>query len=133
MVRARSALGNHATRKADASTLIFTGVFALVAISVAVVVGPHPTTAATPNRVLGVYAGAAYPPAVRGFAATIGSKPRFAMDFIDGTSWRSITQYGYPYSKWKGKGYSMIWGVDMLLDTYSPNTNPSQPAEALKG
>jgi hypothetical protein len=133
MVRARSASRKHAARKADASRLIFTGAFALVAISVAVVVGPNPTTAATPIRVLGVYAGAAYPPAVPGFAATIGSKPRFAMDFIDGTSWGSITQSGYPFSRWKGKGYSMIWGVDMLPDTYSPNTNPSQPGGSCDG
>jgi Glycosyl hydrolase family 26 len=47
------------------------------------------------------------------------------MDFLDGTSWSSITQSGWPYSSWAGKGYKMIWGVDMLPNSYSPNSNPS--------
>ena len=91
--------------------------------SAAVVVSPNTGSAATPNRVLGVYAGAAYPPAVPAFTTTLGSQPRFAMDFISGTTWHTITQPHWPYPKWKGKGYTMIWGVDMLPDTYSPNTD----------
>ena len=48
------------------------------------------------------------------------------MDFLDGTSWSTITQPTYPYKTWKGAGYTMIWGVDMLPNSYSPNSNPSE-------
>ena len=74
---------------------------------------------------LGVYAGGGDPQAVSDFASSVGAKPRYAMDFLDGTSWSTITQSGWPYSAWPGKGYSMIWGVDMLPNTYSPNSNAS--------
>jgi glycosyl hydrolase family 26 len=112
-----------------ASGLVFAAVIALVAV----VVSPNTGSAATPNRVLGVYAGAAYPPAVPAFTTTLGSQPRFAMDFISGTTWHTMTQPHWPYPKWKGKGYAMIWGVDMLPDTYSPNTDPSQPGGSCNG
>ena len=89
---------------------------------------PSPAQAAPigSNPVLGVYAGAAYPPAVPAFTRTIGTRPGFAMDFLDGSTWASITQGRWPYTLWKGKGYTMIWGVNMLPDTYSPNTDAQQ-------
>jgi len=108
-------------------------VSALLAISIAVALGPNPATGATSNRVLGVYAGAAYPPAVPAFAATLGAKPRFAMDFIDGSTWHTITEPHWPYSGWKGEGYAMIWGVDMLPDTYAPDTDPSKAGGSCYG
>ena len=107
----------------------------IVAASLAAIVVPGAaattsTTATTApatnaDSLLGVYAGAAYPPAVRRFVAAIGSQPRYAMDFLDGTTWSTITQPSWPYDDWRGKGYSMIWGVNMLPDTYSPNTDAS--------
>ena len=100
-----------------------------VAASLTVLAGPAPAAAAAPtgsNPVLGVYAGAAYPAAVPTFAKTIGTRPGYAMDFLLGTTWRTITQGRWPYRKWKGKGYTMIWGVNMLPDTYSPNADAQQ-------
>ncbi len=94
---------------------------------------PSTTTTTTPARNsspspggvgLGVYAGGGDPSTVSDFASSVG-KPRYAMDFLDGTSWSTITESGWPYSAWAGKGYSMIWGVDMLPNTYSPNSNAS--------
>jgi Glycosyl hydrolase family 26 len=74
---------------------------------------------------LGVYGGGGDPQTVSDFTASVGAKPEYAMDFLDGTSWSTITQSGWPYSAWAGKGFKMIWGVDMLPGSYSPNSNPS--------
>jgi Glycosyl hydrolase family 26 len=104
------------------------GAVALLALAIALVPGRASATSASagtstgPSR-FGVYAGAAYPPAVRAFATTVGIRPHYAMDFLDGSTWRTITQGRWPYTHWKGKGYTMIWGVNMLPDTYSPNTD----------
>ena len=98
-----------------------------VAASLTIMADPAPAGASGTNPVLGVYAGAAYPAAVPAFTKTVGTQPRFAMDFLLGTTWHTITQRLWPYAKWKGKGYTMIWGVNMLPDTYSPNTDAREP------
>jgi hypothetical protein len=133
MMRARYAPGDYLARGAVTSRLVLAVVSALVAASTLVILTPNPDAAAAPDPVLGVYAGAAYPPAVPAFTTTLGAQPPFAMDFIDGTTWRTITQRRWPYSKWKGKGYTMIWGVDMLPDTYTPNTDPSDAGGSCYG
>ncbi len=69
---------------------------------------------------LGVYAGAGNPAAVSDFVASLGSRPRFAMDFLDGTSWSTIDNPAWEVSQWAGSGYTMIWGVPML-----PNSGAS--------
>ena len=88
-----------------------------------------PTTSAASSTasgaILGVYGGGGDPPSDSAFTSSVGSQPKYAMDFLDGTSWSTITQAGWPYSAWAGKGYKMIWGVDMLPNSYSPNSNPS--------
>jgi hypothetical protein len=101
-------------------------VLALAATPFAVIPSPAQAAPVGTNPVLGVYAGAAYPPAVPAFTATIGTQPHYAMDFLDGTNWGSITQGRWPYTSWKGKGYTMIWGVNMLPDTYSPNADAAE-------
>jgi hypothetical protein len=83
--------------------------------------------------VLGVYAGEGDPAPVRDFTTTLGTQPRYAMDFLLGTTWRTITEARFPYAKWRGKGYTMIWGVDMLPDTYTPNSNPDVPGGSCFG
>ena len=133
MMRARYAPGDYLARGAVTSRLVLAVVSALVAASTLVILTPNPDAAAAPDPVLGVYAGAAYPPAVPAFTTTLGAQPPFAMDFIDGTTWRTITQRRWPYSQWKGKGYTMIWGVDMLPDTYTPNTDPSDAGGSCYG
>ena len=59
---------------------------ALAVTSLGVLPNPAEAAADGSNPVLGVYAGAAYPPAVPAFTRTIGTKPGFAMDFLDGTT-----------------------------------------------
>ena len=78
------------------------------------------TTGAASGSVLGVYGGALDPPAVSDFAATLGGRPRFAMDFLDGSSWSTIDSPNAAVSQWAGSGYTMIWGVPML-----PNSGAS--------
>ncbi len=77
------------------------------------------------GAILGVYAGSGDPQAVSDFSASVGSQPAYAMDFLNGSTWSTITANGYPYTSWAGKGFKMIWGVDMLPNSYSPNSNAS--------
>jgi hypothetical protein len=107
-------------------------VLALVIVSLAAIVNSGSPNAATTDPALGVYAGAAYPAAVPAFSTTLGVRPRFAMDFLDGSTWRTITKR-WPYAAWKGKGYTMIWAVNMLPDTYSPNTDLSHAGGSCDG
>ena len=69
---------------------------------------------------LGVYAGPASAAAISKTNNLVGHQVHFAMDFLDGTSWASITDPAWFISQWKNTGYSMIWGVPML-----PNTGAS--------
>ena len=55
------------------------------------------------------------------------------MDFLNGTSWSTITANTYPLQNWVGSGYRMIWGVDMLPSTYSPDSNPSDTTGSAYG
>ena len=104
MMRARYAPGDYLARGAVTSRLVLAVVSALVAASTLVILTPNPDAAAAPDPVLGVYAGAAYPPAVRAFAATLGAQPQFAMDFLNGTTWRTITQTPLPVREVEGQG-----------------------------
>jgi Glycosyl hydrolase family 26 len=72
------------------------------------------------GSVLGVYAGGDNPPAVSDFATSLGSRPHFAMDFLNGSSWSTIEDPSQVVASWAGSGYSMIWGVPML-----PNSGAS--------
>ena len=127
-----TAPAQHARVTAAARLLAFVGVLALVAASVTVVLPPSRAGAASSKPALGVYAGATDPPAARAFTATLGVQPPYAMDFLNGSTWGTITQK-WPYSYWKGKGYTMIWGVNMLPDTYKPNTDPTQAGGSCYG
>ena len=82
---------------------------------------------------LGIYGGGGDPQANTAFTSSVGGQPTYAMDFLDGTSWSTITQSGWPYSAWAGKGFKMIWGVDMLPGTYSPNSNPASAGGSCYG
>lgn len=130
-------IGSRSERSLSRTAGVFRGtlcaVVALVGVSLAVLLAPYSATATSPASVLGVYAGAAHPPAVKAFSTTLGTQPRFAMDFLEGSTWRTITQSRFPYAKWKGKGYTMIWGVNMLPDTYSPDSNPSHAGGSCYG
>ena len=76
---------------------------------------PHPSPS-----LLGVYSGpGGSQPALGNFSTIVGHQPEYAMDFLDGSSWSSITESDYPYPYWKGLGYTMIWGVPMLPSTWT--------------
>src|SRR5271163_1349680 len=64
---------------------------------------------ANSSAAFGAYDGATTPPTALNNA--LGGNVKYAMEFQDGTSWSSLTQSSWPYSNWKGKGYSMIWGM----------------------
>ncbi len=120
-------------RIARTSTLALVAVLVAVAASSGLAPSSSTASAVDSNQVLGVYSGAAYPSAVPAFTTTIGAQPRYAMDFLQGTTWSTITQGRWPYTNWKGKGYTMIWGVNMLPDAYSPNTDAQQTGGSCYG
>jgi Glycosyl hydrolase family 26 len=62
----------------------------------------------------GVYVGPGDPKGVESLSQAIGCRPVYAMDFLDATSWQSISDPSWFLSQWKGSGYSMIWGVPIL-------------------
>lgn len=69
---------------------------------------------------LGVYAGYQSPGVVGSFGQAVGTKPAFAMDFLDGDSWSSLVNTAPSYmSAWKGTGFTMIWGLPMLPNSGS--------------
>jgi hypothetical protein len=76
--------------------------------------------ATVPGAVVGAYAGAGNASGVDAAGAVAGHHLTYAMDFLDGTSWSSISDPTWFVSKWKGRGYDMIWGVPML-----PNSGAS--------
>lgn len=78
------------------------------------------STAAKAGAVLGVYAGAGAVSSLAIPNSLIGHKVNFAMEFLDGTSWATMTSPEWALSNWVGTGYQMIWGVPML-----PNSGAS--------
>ena len=130
MTRTRHATLAALGRIAAAGAARLLAVVAVLAVLAASVVTPSVVTpslagASSRNPALGVYAGAADPPAAQTFSATLGAQPPFAMDFLDGSTWRTITQE-WPDSHWKGKGYTMIWGVSKRFLTHTSRT-PTRP------
>ncbi len=91
-----------------------------------------PTASAdTPQPALGAYDAATTPPTA--LKASLDGAVKFAMDFQSGASWSTITQSSWPYPQWKGKGFSMIWGIPMLPDTYKPSTNMDDASGSCSG
>ena len=74
----------------------------------------RPAAASSFGSVLGVYAGAGNAGGVDQLGAAMGHQPAYAMDFLDGSSWQTITNPSWALSRWTGSGYRMIWGVPML-------------------
>jgi hypothetical protein len=64
---------------------------------------------------LGFYDGQSSPTGIEASANWLGSPSsvKYAMDFIDATSWSTISN-PWQLSQWKGSPYTMIWGVPML-------------------
>jgi hypothetical protein len=66
---------------------------------------------------LGVYAGPGSPVAATAFSADAGAPVPYAFDYIDGTTWQSISNPMWFVQQWGGSGFQMIWGVPMLPST----------------
>ena len=79
-----------------------------------------PPSQSTAASVLGVYAGPASASLITRTNTLVGHQVRYAMDFLDGTSWATISDPSWFLSQWQGTGYQMIWGVPML-----PNSGAS--------
>jgi len=64
---------------------------------------------------LGLYDGNSTSKGIETAATWLGSSSsiKYAMDFIDATSWQSISD-PYQLSQWQGTPYTMVWGVPML-------------------
>jgi Glycosyl hydrolase family 26 len=92
-----------------------------------VVHGATTSSGASLSSILGVYGGPGNPQSVQDFASS-GIHASYAMDFLDGSSWSSITQANWPYPEWSGSGYQMIWGVPMLPNSLSGCSALSQEA-----
>jgi hypothetical protein len=76
------------------------------------------------GSMLGVYDGGDNLSGVESFGANV-AQPTFAMDFLDGTSWSTISDPTSFMQQWQGSRYKMIWGVPML-----PNSGATLATEA---
>ena len=86
---------------------------------------PHPTASPTTPPAsggssvdaagLGIYDGMSSPDGIETAASWLGSSSsiKYAMDFIDATSWSSISN-PWQLSNWEGSPYTMVWGVPMV-------------------
>ena len=98
--------------------------WAAMAIGVAVL--PTPGAAATTSALdgaLGAYAGPADPSGVHHFDQQIGMTTSWAMDFLDGTTWSTITSPSWFTSHWAHAGYRMVWAVPMLPCRSAPGSH----------
>jgi hypothetical protein len=94
-------------------------ILAVVLIVVAVSRRGAPTDSAQPacaTTSLGVYAGPGNPEGVRRFGQSLGCRPAYAMDFLGAQSWSAIENPSWFLARWRGSGYSMVWGVPILPD-----------------
>jgi Glycosyl hydrolase family 26 len=71
----------------------------------------------TLSPTLGVYAGPGDPQAVSDFATFMGDQTKFAMDFLDSTSWSTLSDPSWFARRWHLSGYRMIWALPMLPDS----------------
>jgi hypothetical protein len=78
-----------------------------------------PSASAGPSFVdaagLGIYDGQSSPSGIETAASWLGSSSsiKYAMDFIDATSWSSISD-PWQLSNWEGSPFTMVWGVPMV-------------------
>ncbi|HLI42908.1 MAG TPA: glycosyl hydrolase [Acidimicrobiales bacterium] len=77
-------------------------------------------TVTNPSSVIGVYAGAGQASEVLGIEHRLGLRSMYAMDFLDGSSWSTLSDPDWLLQVWGHTGLKMIWGVDML-----PNSGAS--------
>lgn len=107
-------------------------VFVMLAVVTAAVVIPLTSFASgTAVPLLGVYTNNEATGATS-FASRV-VQPAWAMDFLSGTSWKSITQRQWPYDMWRDTKYQMVWAVPMLPSTYGEGTSNTSCAGLAQG
>ena len=65
---------------------------------------------------LGIYIGPGNEHGAKLLGQAIGGQPAYAMEFLDGTSWKTMDNAKPQLSHWERSGYSMIWGIPILPD-----------------
>jgi hypothetical protein len=99
----------------------------LAVAALATVIGGLSTTVAEGSGsvgAIGVYTGALSPGTTSSFGHAVSQQPTFAMDFLDGGSWSTLVNEAPTYmSTWSGSGYDMVWGLPMLPNSFSPDSN----------
>lgn len=73
-----------------------------------------PRSVASNAYALGAYGGANDAAGVTAFGNAVGVPMQYAMEFLDGTSWATISNPSYQLRHWYDSGYRMIWAVPML-------------------
>lgn len=89
----------------------------IVLVVTAVVVAPGREgrrAGALPLTDLGVYEGAADPGGVAEFGRWLGREPSWALDFLPGATWRSLTHPGWFAERWASSPYRVVYSVPML-------------------
>jgi hypothetical protein len=112
------------TRRAPISRSTLASSLLLAALVIASTVLPAGSaSAAKPRHVahknvsaLGVYTGPGNVAGVEAFQSQIGTKVGYVMDFLDGTSWQTIS-HPADLAVWSSSDYKMILGVPMLPNT----------------
>jgi hypothetical protein len=77
----------------------------------------HDTARALPLTDLGVYKGAADPEGVAEFGRWLGRDPAWALDFLPGTTWKTIGDPSFYAQRWSESPYRVVYSVPMLPDT----------------
>ena len=78
----------------------------------------------SPNgTALGIYGGGGDPQTVSDFTVERGCAARVRHGLPRRHQLVDDHRSSWPYSEWAGKDFKMIWGVDMLPNSYSPNSN----------
>ncbi len=75
---------------------------------------PVATTAAPPA--IGVYSGPVDPNGAATFGAAAGTPVTMALDFLDGSSWSTLSDATWASEQWGGSPFPVVWGVPMLPD-----------------
>ncbi|HXY42918.1 MAG TPA: glycosyl hydrolase, partial [Acidimicrobiales bacterium] len=87
--------------------------------------------AESPSSVIGVYAGMGNPSGIAAVNSLVGYKVRYAMDFLNASSWATISNPSHELSKWSGTGYQMTWSVPILPTGHSSSEGTAADGTSL--
>jgi hypothetical protein len=116
-----SGLGCGSMRRIVTFLCVLGTLLALVAVG-------SPSRAASAPVTLGMYDGNHSPTGIETAASWLGSPSdiAYAEDFLDDTSWSTISDPSWFTSQWQGSPYTMVWGVPMVpCGTPSTDCDPN--------